>query len=256
MDKATVIGIVVSYAFVLASLVTGAGVMTYVNMPSVLIVIGGTLGILFINFPMSDVLGTFGPLKKAFFHKSENIDELIADLVEYSVKARRNGILSLENSIEEMDGSLMKTGLQMVLDGEDPKTVKAILETDLENREDRHKVAIAIFDSIGAYAPAMGMIGTLIGLVAMLKTMQDPSTIGPNMAVALITTFYGAIIANMFALPISGKLALRANEESLIGQIVIEGIMSIQQGDNPRIMEQKLHTFLPPRKRKSQFDKS
>ncbi len=256
MDKATVIGIVVSYAFVLASLVTGAGIMTYVNIPSVLIVIGGTLGILFINFPMSDVLGTLGPLKKAFFHKSENIDELITDLVEYSVKARKNGILSLENSIEEMDGSLMKTGLQMVLDGEDPKTVKAILETDLENREDRHKVAIAIFDSIGAYAPAMGMIGTLIGLVAMLKTMQDPSTIGPNMAVALITTFYGAIIANMFALPISGKLALRANEESLIGQIVIEGIMSIQQGDNPRIMEQKLHTFLPPRKRKSQFDKS
>jgi len=256
MDKATVIGIVVSYAFVLASLVTGAGVMTYVNMPSVLIVVGGTFGILFINFPMSDVLGTLGPLKKAFFHKSENIDELIANLVEYSVKARKNGILSLENSIEEMDTSLMKTGLQMVLDGEDPKTVKAILETDLENREDRHKVAIAIFDSIGAYAPAMGMIGTLIGLVAMLKTMKDPSTIGPNMAVALITTFYGAIIANMFALPISGKLALRANEESLIGQIVIEGIMSIQQGDNPRIMEQKLHTFLPPRKRKSQFDKS
>ncbi len=255
MDKATVVGIILSYAFVVAALATGAGVMTYVDLPSTLIVVGGTFGIIFINFPMSDVLGVIGPLKKAFLHKPENVEELIANLVQYDMAARKNGILSLESAIEEMEDSLIKKGLQMVLDGEEPKATREILETDLENSEERHKIAIAVFESIGTYAPAMGMIGTLIGLVAMLKTMQDPSTIGPNMAVALITTFYGAIIANMFALPIAGKLALRAKEENLVGQVIIEGIMSIQSGDNPRTMEQKLHTFLPPKRRKSLFNK-
>ncbi len=255
MDIATVVGIIVAYALVIASLVIGAGLGTYVDIPSVLIVVGGTIGIVLVNFPLANILGAMGPLAKAFLYKPADLNNIVDTLVKYAVKSRRDGILALESAVEETTDPLMKTGLQMVVDGEEPNLVRSILETDLDNREERHKIGVAIFESVGAYAPAMGMIGTLIGLVAMLKTMNDPSTIGPSMATALITTFYGAIISNMFALPIAGKLALRANEESLAGQLIIDGIMSIQSGDNPRMMEQKLHAFIPPKKRISQFNK-
>ncbi len=255
MDIATVSGIIVAYALVIGSLVIGAGLGTYIDIPSVMIVVGGTIGIVLVNFPLSNVLGAMGPLLKAFLYKSTDLNGIVDTLVKYAVKARRDGILALETAVDEVSEPLMKTGLQMVVDGEEPNLVRGILETDLDNREERHKIGVAIFESIGAYAPAMGMIGTLIGLVAMLKTMNDPSTIGPSMATALITTFYGAIISNMFALPIAGKLSLRASEESMAGQLIIDGIMSIQSGDNPRMMEQKLQAFIAPKKRVSQFNK-
>jgi chemotaxis protein MotA len=156
--------------------------------------------------------------------------------------------------ITEIDDEFLKKGIRLAVDGTEPEIIQDILETEMEYTEERHKEGISILDSMGAFAPAMGMIGTLIGLVAMLQTMSDPSSIGPAMAVALLTTFYGAVIANMFALPLAGKLKVRMNEEKLLKEIMIAGIMAIQAGDNPRIVEQKLNAYLPPKLRKSQFD--
>jgi len=170
-------------------------------------------------------------------------------LVKYAEIARRDGILALENVTSKISDPFLISGIQMAVDGTDPDLIETIMSNDLEAVQSRHAEGKALFDNAGKYAPAFGMIGTLIGLVVMLRNMSDPSAIGPAMAVALITTFYGALVANVFALPMAEKLALRSREEILLKQIIIKGVMSIQSGDNPRIVEQKLRTFLPYRSR-------
>jgi chemotaxis protein MotA len=170
-------------------------------------------------------------------------------MVKYAEVARRDGILALENVTADIDDPFIVSGIQMAVDGTDPDLIEAIMMNDLEAVEARHAEGKAVFDNIGKFAPAFGMIGTLIGLVIMLKNMNDPSKIGPGMAVALITTFYGALLANLVALPLAEKLGRRSREEVLLKMIVIKGVMAIQSGDNPRIVEQKLKTFLPTRMR-------
>ncbi|HAL86976.1 MAG TPA: motility protein A [Deferribacteraceae bacterium] len=254
MDLATVIGFLLAYILLISALVIGAGVGVYVDYPSVLIVIGGTLGVVMINYPLDRITGLTKILMKAFFNKATDTAELIQQLVGFAVKARRDGILSLESAEDEVSDEFLKKGIRLAVDGTEPEVIKTILETELEYMQERHKEGAAIFTAIADFAPAMGMIGTLVGLVAMLQSLSDPSAIGPAMAVALITTFYGSIIMNMFAAPISGKLKVRSGEEVLQRQIMIGGIMAIQAGDNPRIVEQKLNAYLSPNKRKSQFD--
>jgi chemotaxis protein MotA len=173
--------------------------------------------------------------------------------VELSHRARKDGILSLEPTVRAMDDRFMAKGLQMTIDGVEPTVVKETLETEIDNVIERHRVGADIFTSMGTFAPALGMIGTLIGLVQMLRTMNDPSAIGPGMAVALMTTFYGAVLANMLFLPMSGKLRNRSAEEVVMKELILQGVLGIARGDNPRVLEQKLHSFIPASMRTSSF---
>lgn len=254
MDIATIVGTLAAYILVVSAMLMGAGIAPYIDIPSVLIVIGGTTGIVFMSFPMDKALGLMKFTMKTIKYPLDDPASLIGQLVEFAVKARRDGILSLESAEDEVNDEFLKKGIRLAVDGTEPEVIKSILETELEYMTSRHKLGSAVLGSMEGFAPAMGMIGTLVGLVAMLQSMEDPSTIGPAMAVALLTTLYGAIIANLFAGPYKLKIEVRSGQEQLLREIMIGGIMAIQAGDNPRIVEQKLNAYLPPSQRKSQFD--
>lgn len=254
MDIATLVGIILAYLLVMIALMLGPGIGVYLDVPSALIVLGGTSGIILMSWPLNKVLNVITVVMKTFLFKAEDPANLISQLVTYSQKARRDGILALESAEDEIDDDFLKKGIRLAVDGTEPDVIKTILETDLYYMQDRHKEGASILTSVATFSPAMGLIGTLIGLVAMLQTMNDPSSIGPAMAVALLTTFYGSIIANLFAAPLADKLKTRSAEETMLREIMIAGIMAIQSGDNPRIVEQKLNAYLPPKLRKSQFE--
>jgi chemotaxis protein MotA len=212
-------------------------------------VLGGATCALFISTGMGTIKKLGKVFSKAMFYKPASARKLIDDLVSYAEIARRDGILSLEAHCKDIDDPFIVQGIQMAVDGADPELIEAIMETELENLMDRHTEGKGIFDTFTKYAPAFGMIGTLIGLVAMLANMDDPSTIGGGMAIALLTTFYGSVAANLVFDPMSDKLSRRSAEEVVLKSIVIKGVMSIQSGDNPRVVEQKLKTFIPPAER-------
>ncbi|MFK4764233.1 motility protein A [Desulfobaculum sp. SPO524] len=250
MDLATLIGIVLAFGLVAAAIVTGGSPLIFISIPSMLIVMGGTLGATMVNYPLANVLGVMGIIKKTFFSSLESPAEIIEKFMDYANRARREGILSLEPLIKEIDDEFLKKGLQLTVDGLEPQTIQEILETEISYIEERHSKGADICSTLGAFAPAMGMIGTVIGLVQMLQTMSDPSTIGPAMAVALLTTFYGAVLANLVFNPMAGKLKTRSKEEVLLKEMVMNGILSISKGENPRIIEEKLNSFLPPKDRR------
>lgn len=252
MDVATLSGLIVGIGLIVWAMASRVSLDTFVDIPSVAIVLGGSMATALISFPLRDVMGVVRVVKNAFFTRATDPRKLIAELVSYAEKARRDGILSLEDLTRQMDDEFIVRGIQMVVDGTDPELIEQILIGELDSMAERHASGKAIFDAVGRYAPAFGMIGTLIGLIVMLKNMDDPSAIGPGMAVALLTTLYGALIANLVALPIADKLARRSQEELLLKTIIVRGIMSIQSGDNPRIVEHKLRTFLPPSVRQEQ----
>ncbi|MBW1980206.1 MAG: MotA/TolQ/ExbB proton channel family protein [Deltaproteobacteria bacterium] len=249
MDIATFAGIFSAFALVLSAIMMGGGLGLFVNVPSLMIVAGGTLGATLINYPLKEVFKVVKVVRNAFFAKQFSPAEAIANFVTLAGQARREGILALEPAIKDMDDEFARTGLQLAMDGMEPESIQAILETELEYIQERHKLGAEIFTTMGTFAPALGMIGTLIGLVQMLQTMDDPSTIGPAMAVALLTTFYGAIMANIIFNPIAGKLRTRSTEEVLAKELTIEGVMCIAKGENPRILEQRLKAFIAPKQR-------
>lgn len=251
MDLGTVIGLLAGMALILSAILLASDIPTFIDYPSILVVGGGALSACMISFPLQHLFGVAKVLKNCFFTKARDPRELIADMVRFAEVARRDGILALDNLTEEISDPFVVQGIQMAVDGTDPDLIETIMTSDLEAVEARHTEGKALFDALGKYAPAFGMIGTLIGLVIMLKNMSDPSTIGPAMAIALLTTLYGALVANLIALPLADKLGRRSKEELLLKTIVIKGVMAIQSGDNPRIVEQKLKTFLPGRLRKS-----
>lgn len=252
MDIATLIGMIVGPVLMMWGMFgDGSPVKMFIDYPSVAIVLGGALTAALLSFPLRDLLGVHKVIKNVIFTKSRNPNDLIKELVHYAEVARRDGILSLENSVRDIKDDFLVTGIQMAVDGTDPELIQAILESELAAIESRHSSGKALMDNFGKYAPAFGMIGTLIGLVKMLANMSDPSQIGAGMAVALLTTLYGAFVSNMFALPLSEKLATRNGEELFIKGIILQGVMAIQSGDNPRVVEQKLKTFLPVAERKS-----
>ena len=252
MDLATIIGTVVGISLVGYAIFAGAGdnAGIFVDPASALMVIGGAIASVMMSSPLALFLKTGKFYTKALFHKEQSTEKLIEDLVGYAEIARRDGILSLENVTKDAEDAFIVKGIQMAVDGTDPELIEQIMNNELEAIAERHDRGKAIFDAFGRYAPAYGMIGTLVGLVIMLMNMDDPAKIGPGMALALLTTLYGSIIANMFALPVAEKLSARNDEELLFKTIIIKGVMSIQSGDNPRIVEQKLKTFLPPGLRK------
>lgn len=246
MDIATIIGIIAGFGLIGVAIVLGGSPGIFVNPPSIVIVVGGTLAATLINFPLGDVLGIVGPVRNAFFVKEVDAGRLIDRIIEFATIARREGILALESHTGDSDDPFLGKSIQLAIDGTAPELIKDILTTEVAFMEDRHNKGQAILSSMGALAPAFGMIGTLIGLVQMLATMDDPSKIGAGMAVALLTTLYGAVLANVAFIPAAGKLKVRTASELLIKEIIIEGILSIQSGDNPRVVEQKLKAFISP----------
>ncbi len=254
MDLATIIGIVSAFGLMLMAILQGGSLGIFIDVASLIIVIGGTCGVILINFPLGDVIGAVGVAKKTFLIKEKNVGELISQMMEFANKARKEGILSLQNAMEGVDDAFLVKALQMAVDGQEPADLKAMLNTEIDYLQERHSKGADIFLQLGAISPAMGMVGTLIGLVQMLQNMSDPSSIGPAMAVALLTTFYGAVIANILCNPMAGKLKTRSKAELLQKTIIVEGMGSILSGENPRIMEQKLHSYIAPNLRESSFN--
>lgn len=254
MDLGTVIGLVLILALLLGAMAMGVGVGAYIDIPSVLIVIGGSIGALMVSFKPAQMKKFTTVFMKAIKPAEEDVGELIKKLVEFATKARKDGILALESEVNDEENEFLKKGLSMAIDGSEPDTIRELLEIDMEQTSGRHKIHASIFNQWAGLAGAMGMIGTLIGLVAMLLNMADPSAIGPSMAVALLTTMYGAMIGNIFGTPIYNILSIRNDEETVIKEMIISGIMSIQSGDAPRVLEAKLLAYLAPADRVSQFE--
>lgn len=247
MDLATLIGLLGAFGVIMGAIFVGGSVLTFIDVASVIIVIGGTVMVVLMKFPLSHFLAAMKIGLKAFFHKAEDPEDLIREGLVMANVARKEGVLGLENQV--ITNEFLQRGITFCVDGHDPEFVRSMLNKDINLMIERHERGQAIFKAIADVAPAMGMIGTLIGLVQMLSAMDDPKSIGPAMAVALLTTLYGAIIANAFATPIADKLAHRSNEERLNKHLILETINGIQEGTNPRVMEEFLKTYLPPSKR-------
>jgi len=254
MDIATILGLISAFGLVIGSIAAGAGLGAFINVPSMLIVVGGTIGATLIAYPLNEVLGVFSVVMNAFFNKLRASGDVISQLVDFASKARRDGILALENAIKDMDDPFMTRGIQLAVDGQEPDAIEGILQTEIDKVRSRHKKGAEIMQTMGTFAPALGLIGTLIGLVGMLQNMSDPASIGPQMAVALLTTFYGAIMANLIFNPLAAKLRGRSEDEIEGKELGLQGILAIAAGDNPRVVEQRLHAFLRPAKRQSAFD--
>ena len=249
MDIGTLIGIMFGLGLNIWAILLGGDAKLFYNLPSVFITFGGTICGTLITFNLSQVISTAKVIKNAFLGKPADSSELVATMVSLAEKARREGILALDNEANKVEDPFLKKGLQLVVDGTDPELVKDIMETELAFLEERHKLGKDIADALGSYFPAWGMIGTLIGLVQMLANLSDPSKVGPGMATALLTTFYGAFMAYLFMVPISGKLSVKSSEEILHKDVMIQGVLAIQAGNNPRIIEEKLKSFFSPKVR-------
>jgi chemotaxis protein MotA len=250
VDVTTVVGIISGFWFIFIAMMLGGGdVTTFLHPRSFMITVGGTIAATLINYPLHEIRGVLTTVRKAFAFEQQTPTRMIELLVSYATKARREGILTLESELEVVEDPFLVRGVRLAIDGTAPELIKDILTTELAYVESRHSLGQSMFTMMGTYAPAFGMIGTLIGLISMLRALEDPSEIGEGMATALITTFYGALMANLLFLPIAGKLRSRTQSEVLVKEVIIEGILSIQSGDNPRIVEQKLKAFISPKSR-------
>jgi len=250
MDLATIIGLIVGFGAVLGSLVTEGGkIADLVNPAAFMLVIGGTLGATIVTSSLKNLLGLPAVIKKAFICKDMNLAEIITLMLEFARKARRDGILALESQVRDLDNKFLQMGMQLVVDGTPSEMVREILETEVVSLQERHKGGEAIFNTMGGLSPTLGVIGTVMGLIHMLSTLNEPGKMGPAIASAFIATLYGVSFANLVFLPIGTKLKVRTTEEIIAYDMIIEGILSIQAGDNPRMVEQKMKAFLPPKDR-------
>lgn len=246
MDLATIIGIVSGIVMITLPIALGGDIMAFYDLMSIFIVVGGGMAATLISYRLSEMMNIFKVTVKAFKSNDTSSVELIKLLVEFSQMARRDGLLALEAQQEQIKDDFLKQSLMMVIDGMEAEIVKESMELELDSISERHANGQGMFKTMAALFPAWGMIGTLVGLVQLLKALNDPGTIGPAMAVALITTFYGSVLANLICTPIANKLGIRSKEEIKQKQLILEGVLSIQAGENPKVLEQKLKTFLSP----------
>ena len=249
MDIATIAGIGAGFFLIIATIVSGGGASTFFDVPSLLIVFGGSTAATLVNFPMEKMIATLKVAAKAFRSQENKELEVVNQFAEFARVARRDGILALDRLLTDIKDPFVRVGLEMAVDGTEPDTIQDIMETDVDSLVDRHKIGQGIFTALGTYAPAFGMIGTLIGLVKMLGNLDDPSNIGPSMAVALITTFYGAVLGNLVYLPMAGKLKNRSASEVIYKRMIIEGVLAIQRGVHPKNIERKLMNYIAPKDR-------
>ncbi len=255
MDLATIIGMVVCFIMVIYGIASGDGgfalIKNFIDMQSALITIGGAVCCVLAQYSIPDFLGSIKAAKKAFKMPKNDDAGTIKTIIDLSNVARKEGLLALEEAANNLEDEFMKKGILLIVDGTDPEMVRSIMENDMVCTEERHKKVIGFYEALAAMGPAWGMIGTLIGLINMLRNLQDIAAVGPNMAVALITTLYGSLIANWICAPISGKLKYNNGMEIMLKQVMIEGLLSIQAGENPRVIEEKLKAFLSPDNRNS-----
>ncbi len=253
MDLATIIGIVGGTVILFVAILLGGSMLLFINIPSVLIVGGGTFATALIRFGMGDVINSIKVAMNVFFYKLSNPQQVIQEIVNLANIARKNGLIVLEQ--QPIEDPFLKKAIMYCVDGHEAEFIEEVLKKEVSLTVGRHDVGRKTFAAMGDASPAFGMIGTLVGLVQMLANMDDPASIGPSMAVCLLTTLYGAVLANLFFLPIADKLALRSQEEERNSKLIIEGVLGILKGLNPRVMEEFLQTFLPPMDRGSSEEK-
>ena len=247
MDLATIIGTILGFGLVLFSMATGpGGIAIFIHVPSMVIVFGGTFAVTMMCFPMAAIKSIVKVMLVTALRKPLTPGEEIERIVEYANLARKEGLLALETKLEDVKDTFFSKGIQLVIDGFGAETVRDIMVLEADWQRQRHGTGKKIMDQMGAFAPAFGMIGTLVGLVQMLQNLSDPSMIGQGMATALLTTLYGAMLSNMMFLPLSGKLEVIAGDEGLLRDLMIEGIVAIQSGEKPALIKEKLKGFLPP----------
>lgn len=253
MDIATIIGLIFGSVILLSAIVLGGSAILFVNVPSVLIVVGGTLATAFIRFSMADVINSIKVVLNTFSTKMSIPQEVIQEIVNLANIARKNGLIVLEQ--QPINDPFLKKAIMYCVDGHEAEFIEEVLKKEVSLTVERHEVGQNLFKGMGDSAPAFGMIGTLVGLVQMLASMEDPASIGPAMAVALLTTLYGAVLANLFFIPLADKLSLRSQEEERNRKLIIEGVLGILKGLNPRVMSEFLETFLPPKDRKPEEER-
>jgi len=252
VDLGVIVGLAGGTALMIVGILWGGGILSaFVSVSSIVITLGGALASLFVGHPLSRVLNMITYLRLTLRQPNFQEERLISQLVTFSEKARREGLLALEDDLEELEDEFLRKGIQLVVDGTDPEIIKSILYNELNQIQARHQDGIGLIDDFSKQAPAFGMIGTILGLIIMLARIEDRSTIGQGMSVALLTTFYGAMLSYLMLGPLKKKLEGRDGAEALVKEIMIEGILSIQGGDNPRILEEKLLCMLPPARRES-----
>ena len=251
MDFGTVVGFVMGFACILAAITMHGNLKDFVDIPGALVAFGGSTSALFIMFPARKVLGVFGVVKQCFLNKLPDPKDEMKRLTQLAGVARRDGLLALEKSLAEIEDRFLVRGLEMVIDGTSKERLEEVLTIELTCIQERHATGKRIFDFLGASLPAFGMVGTLIGLIQMLGRLDDPSRIGAGMAVAMVTTFYGALVANLVYLPLAGKLESRSQEETLLRELMIRGLSALAQGEAPRAVETKLKAFLAPMARQA-----
>ena len=244
MDIGTIIGIIVGLGLIIGSILLGGSLSDFIDIPSLMIVFGGTIAATFIAYPMKTALMVFKVVSRAFLHKPQNFQSVIESAVDYSNTVKAQGVIALDKKAKEEKNPFFSKGLQMIADGTSAGIVNDILTAEIGQMKDKHAVGYNLMNDMGKFAPAFGMIGTLIGLVQMLAGLDDPSSIGPKMAVALLTTFYGSVIANLICIPISVKLQGRSKEESLSMRVVVEATKGISKGESRNIIEDRLAIFL------------
>jgi len=249
LDLASVFGLVGGIAVILITILLSGDLIGYVDIPSIICTFGGTIAMTFMAFPIKKLKEGIAALKYVFVYKETDAEYIIKSIIDLANTARKEGLLALEEAAQQLKDDFLQKGILLIVDGTDPELVRNILETELSFIEERHKSNQGVYEFMAAIGPGFGMLGTLIGLINMLANLSDPSTVGPNMAVAIVTTLYGSIIANVFCNPVISKLKIRSSQESLMKEVMLEGMLSIQAGENPRIIEEKLKAFMSPKLR-------
>jgi chemotaxis protein MotA len=255
MDISTIIGLLLAFGAMGGALAVMArhggnvNLAGFIDLPAIIMVIGGTLCVSLVGFPMKRVFAVLGAIKKILLFRPENPAKLITEIVKLAEIARRDGLLALENKCKEIENPFIALGIQMAVDGIKPETVEEVMRTEIEAMQARHHEGKKMLETVGRCGPAFGLVATLLGLILMLGNLSNAEAIGPSMAMALIGTLYGVATANFFAIPMAEKLGCLSQEESMLKEIVVRGVLAIQSGDSPRIVQQKLSTFLPPKAR-------
>ena len=252
MDIATAIGIIAGFLVISGAIVLGGGALMFVNVPAMLITFGGTFCATLVHFPLGDIVKITGAIKRTFSVNIPLAEDIIESMSEYARTARRDGVLALEEPMSNCEDDFLSKGLQMIVDGVEQEQIREVMTIELNALQRRNRLGAKILSFMGDAAPAFGMVGTLIGLIQMLRELDDPDAIGMGMAVALLTTFYGALIANLLFIPLAGKLSQREEEEETVRQMMIEGCCSIQAGVNPTVLEDRLTSFITPGERQEE----
>lgn len=248
MDKGSVIGVIVALGGILLGLVIEGGQLGQILQPTAaLIVFGGTLGAILLQFPLTVVLAAFASLAQVFLHKQEDSLAVVQEMVEYAQKARKEGIVSLDSELGKIDEPFLKKSLMLAVDGTEPAELRTIMELELDNRNDHEENIPKVFESAGGFSPTIGIIGAVLGLIQVMQHLDNISEVGRGIAVAFVATIYGVGSANLFFLPVAGKLKIRQRDEQVRHEIMLEGVISILEGMNPRMLETKLLSFIADR---------